>query len=164
MARLLKNEDRFAIFMVLDKPIQYLSTLRWHNDIANTICCGTTDDKFESIELNPMTSGLYPKIPSAPTESSEPKYGGMDLCDVAKTRATKMVNEKEMTNEQPSKVFTATVRGSEEARRGDPIANMSQADKVRLLARYAMPPCEESRRERKEMKLSFNSQAGQTPN
>jgi len=163
MARLLKNEERFAIFMVLDKPIQYLSRLRWHNDIANTICCGTTDDKFESVELNTMSSGIYPMLPSAPQEGKEPQYGGKDLYDVAKTRDTKLVNEKK-TNEQPSKAFVATVRGTEEARRGDPIANMSQADRVRLLARYAIPPCEEARRERKEMKYSFNSQPGQTLN
>jgi len=95
--------------------------------------------------------------------SEEPKYEEKDLYDVAKSKETKLVNEKK-TNEQSSKVYVASVRGPDEARRGDPIANMSQADRVRLLARYAIPPCEEARRERKEMNLSFKSQAGQTLN
>jgi len=56
--------------------------LRWHDDLANTIGCGKSDDKFESVEMNTMTSSLYPKLPSAPLESEEPKYGDKDLYDV----------------------------------------------------------------------------------
>jgi len=163
MSRILKDKERFAIFMVLDKPIQYLSVLRRHNDIANTVCCVKYDERLESVEMNTMSSGIYPKLPSAPEGCKEPMYGEKDLYDVAKTKETKLVNEKK-TNEQPSKAVEASDKGTKQAKRGDPIANMSQADKVRLLARYAIPPCEEARRERKEMKYSFNSQPGQTLN
>jgi len=163
MSRLLMKKERFAIFMVIDKPIQYLSVLRWHDDLANTICCGKSNDKFESVEMNTMTSSLYPKLPSAPLESEEPKYGDKDLYDVTRSKETEMANRKK-TNDPSCKAHVASVRGPDEARWGDPIANMSQADRVRLLARYAIPPCEEARRERKEMNLCFKTQAGQTLN
>ena len=172
MSRILEEDEKCIIFMVIDRPIQYLSKVRQHNRWAGEIDLPKPEEKFECIEMKPIESEpryrLYPRLPTAPLDTCDSDSSVQEHSDMLRAKIEAERQGCKGRNDEPNSYrhesgeeYISNIRAQINEYK-DKKGDLSQADRVKLLARLAIPPNKEARIERNEMKMSFNPSQGES--